>query len=133
MASADEHDVICFCGQDLWYHNRAHSDFQLMTRIARTRKVLLVNSLGMRVPMPGRSSQPLRRIFRKAKSMMRHRRTPLPDTPNYTVLSPVLFPFYGSEKMRRVDNLDAGWVGAGGRCGGRGGADAGVAVARGIG
>ena len=31
-------DVICFAGQDWWYHNRAHSDFQLFTRIARSRR-----------------------------------------------------------------------------------------------
>ncbi|MEZ6038011.1 MAG: hypothetical protein R3F29_11050 [Planctomycetota bacterium] len=93
-------DVICFCGQDWWYHNRAHSDFQLMTRAAKHRKVLLVNSIGMRMPMPGKSPLPFRRIFRKLKSMLRHTRRPLVDTPDYTVMTPVLFPFYGSEKAR---------------------------------
>ena len=29
---ANPRDIIIFCGQDWWYHNRAHSDFQLMTR-----------------------------------------------------------------------------------------------------
>ena len=93
-------DVICFCGQDWWYHNRAHSDFQLMTRAAKFRKVLLVNSIGMRMPMPGRSPLPWKRIWRKLKSMLRHTRRPLADTPDYTVMTPVLFPFYGSEKAR---------------------------------
>ncbi|MCA8949741.1 MAG: hypothetical protein KDE27_09575 [Planctomycetes bacterium] len=93
-------DIICFCGQDWWYHNRAHSDFQLMTRAAQHRKVLLVNSIGMRMPMPGRSPLPFRRIWRKLKSMMRHVRTPLPATPDFTVMTPLLFPFYGSEKAR---------------------------------
>jgi len=93
-------DVICFCGQDWWYHNRAHSDFQLMTRVAKSRKVLLINSIGMRMPMPGRSPLPFRRIWRKLKSMLRHTRRPLPDVPAFTVMTPVLFPFYGSEKAR---------------------------------
>jgi len=93
-------DVICFCGQDWWYHNRAHSDFQLMTRAAKSRKVLLINSIGMRMPMPGRSPLPFRRIWRKLKSMLRHTRQPLPETPGFTVMTPVLFPFYGSEKAR---------------------------------
>ncbi|MCR9244247.1 MAG: hypothetical protein NXI31_04390 [bacterium] len=99
-SDTDRRDIICFCGQDWWYHNRAHSDFQLMTRAAKHRKVLLVNSIGMRMPMPGRSPLPFKRIWRKLKSMLRHVRRPLPDAPNYTVMTPVLFPFYGSEKAR---------------------------------
>ncbi|MDO8348720.1 MAG: family 2 glycosyl transferase, partial [Planctomycetota bacterium] len=78
----------------------AHSDFQLMTRAAKFRKVLLVNSIGMRMPMPGRSPLPFKRIWRKLKSMLRHTRRPLVDTPDFTVMTPVLFPFYGSEKAR---------------------------------
>lgn len=93
-------DIVCFSGQDWWYHNRAHSDFQLMTRAAKFRKVLLVNSIGMRMPMPGRSPLPFRRIWRKLKSMLRHTRRPLPDAPGYTVMTPVLFPFYGSARAR---------------------------------
>lgn len=99
-----EPDIICFCGQDWWYHNRAHSDFQLMTRAAKTRKVLLINSIGMRMPMPGRSPMPFRRIWRKLKSMLRHTRRPLPDTRGFTVMTPILFPFYGSEKARAFNS-----------------------------
>ena len=93
-------DIICFCGQDWWYHNRAHSDFQLMTRAAGQRKVLLVNSIGMRIPTPGKSTLPLRRIWRKFKSMLRSASQPLAERPDYTVMTPVLFPFYGSARAR---------------------------------
>ncbi|MGK0303303.1 MAG: hypothetical protein ACI89X_004192 [Planctomycetota bacterium] len=65
-----------------------------MTRAAKQRKVLLVNSIGMRMPMPGRSPLPFKRIFRKLKSMLRSVQQPLPGTPNFTVMTPVLFPFY---------------------------------------
>lgn len=95
-----EPDILCFCGQDWWYHNRAHSDFQLMTRAAKHRRVLLINSIGMRMPMPGRSPLPFRRIWRKLKSMLRHVRRPLPGAPQFTVMTPLLFPFYGSKKAR---------------------------------
>ena len=54
----------------------------------------------MRMPMPGRSPLPFRRIWRKLKSMLRHVRQPLPGVPDYTVMTPVLFPFYGSAKAR---------------------------------
>lgn len=93
-------DIIWFCGQDWWYHNRAHSDFQLATRAARHRKVLLVNSIGMRMPMPGRSPLPFRRIWRKLKSMLRRVRKPLPAVPDFTVMTPVLLPLYGSATAR---------------------------------
>jgi glycosyltransferase involved in cell wall biosynthesis len=91
---------VCFAAQDWWYHNRAHSDFQLMLHVARSRRVLIVNSIGMRMPLPGRSSQPLRRIVRKARSVARLLRHPLP---NFWVLSPLVLPLYGSSAARRVN------------------------------
>mgnify|MGYP002655162785 CR=1 FL=1 len=96
--------IVIFCGQDWWYHNRAHSDFQLMTRAAKHRKVLLVNSIGMRMPTPGKSPMPLRRLWRKLNSMLRKASQPLPETPDYTVMTPILFPFYGSAKARAFNS-----------------------------
>ncbi|WP_018634725.1 glycosyltransferase family 2 protein [Parafrankia elaeagni] len=98
-----EAPIVCFSGQDWWYHNRAHSDFQLMTRIAARRPVLFVNSLAMRMPLPGRSTQPLRRILRKARSMSQGIRTPRADLPAFHVYSPVLLPFYGSQAGRALN------------------------------
>jgi hypothetical protein len=105
----DHPDIICFSAQDWWYHNRAHSDFQLMTRAARRRKVLLVNSIGMRMPMPGKSPLPFRRIWRKLKSMLRSVCRPLPDTPDYVVMTPVLFPFYGNAWARAFNAWLVRW------------------------
>jgi GT2 family glycosyltransferase/glycosyltransferase involved in cell wall biosynthesis len=94
---------VCFSAQDWWYHNRAHSDFQLMRRVARERPVLFVNSIGMRIPMPGRSTQVTRRILRKARSVLRFMSQPLVDLPNFHVLTPVIVPFYGSAAMRALN------------------------------
>jgi glycosyltransferase involved in cell wall biosynthesis len=96
-------DVVCFSGQDWWYHNRAHSDFQLMLRVAEVRRVLLVNSIGMRLPVPGRSSQPFRRMARKAASMLRGLRQPVEGLPGFTVFTPFLLPFYGNDRLRAVN------------------------------
>ena len=93
---------ICFSGQDWWYHNRAHSDFQLMRRIARHRPVLLINSIGMRMPMPGRSTKSGRRILRKIKSILRFLQQPLADTPGFHVFTPLMLPFYHSKVMRAI-------------------------------
>lgn len=93
---------VCFSAQDFWYHNRAHSDIQLMRNVAATRRVLFVNSIAMRMPMPGRSTKALRRIWRKAKSMAKLVRRPLPDVPNFYVMTPVTIPLYGSPLARRL-------------------------------
>ncbi|MCI1747733.1 MAG: glycosyltransferase [Acidipropionibacterium sp.] len=87
---------IWFAAQDWWYHNQAHSDFQLMKEVARSRPVLVVNSLGLRRPGPGISTNPGRRILRKLRSMTRFLRRPLPELPNFHVYTPLMLPVYGS-------------------------------------
>jgi GT2 family glycosyltransferase len=94
---------LCFSAQDWWYHNRAHSDFQLMRRVARDEPVLLVNSIGMRLPLPGRSSGAGRRIARKVRSIAKGVRRPLPDTPGFHVMTPLMLPLYGSRLSRAVN------------------------------
>ena len=94
---------ICFSAQDFWYHNRAHSDVQLMRNVAADRKVLFVNSIGMRMPVPGRSTQPLRRIVRKARSVAKLVRRPIADRPNFFVMTPLIVPLYGSGTARAVN------------------------------
>ncbi|KJK45731.1 family 2 glycosyl transferase [Lentzea aerocolonigenes] len=96
---------LCFSAQDWWYHNRAHSDFQLLRRVAKHRKVLLVNSIGLRMPLPGRSTQFLRRIFRKLKSVAMLVRRPIPDTPGFHVMTPLPLPFYGKPWLRKLNSV----------------------------
>ncbi|GAA1276713.1 glycosyltransferase [Saccharothrix xinjiangensis] len=95
-----EHGWICFSAQDWWYHNRAHSDFQLMRSVAGRRRVLVVNSIGMRMPTRGNSTHVSRRILRKLRSVAKFVREPLPD---FYVMSPLPLPFYGSPFLRRVN------------------------------
>ena len=91
---------ICFSSVDWWYFNKAHSDIQLMRRVARERPVLFVNSIGMRMPMPGRSTEFSRRILRKVKSVLHFVQRPVADLPNFHVVTPVILPFYGSAALR---------------------------------
>ncbi|SNS67352.1 Glycosyltransferase involved in cell wall bisynthesis [Geodermatophilus saharensis] len=100
-------DYVCFAAQDWWYHNQAHSDFQLMRSVARDRKVLVVNSIGMRMPRPGVSTHVARRLVRKLRSVLRLVRHPLPDLPGFAVVSPIPLPFYSSPLTRW---LNAGLV-----------------------
>jgi glycosyltransferase involved in cell wall biosynthesis len=102
-------DYVCFAGQDWWYHNHAHSDFQLMRRVAERRQVLFVNSIGMRMPLPGRSTQPLRRLARKLGSLARFARRPDPQRPGFIVYSPFIVPFYSSSTMRKINATIIRW------------------------
>jgi glycosyltransferase involved in cell wall biosynthesis len=74
-----------------------------MTRVAETRNVLFVNSIGMRMPLPGRSTMFLRRIARKAASVARLLRRPLPGVPRFSVMTPLVLPLYGTGWARRVN------------------------------
>ena len=104
VASAAGHEPwICFSGQDWWCHNRAHSDFQLMMRVAKQRPVLLVNSMGMRVPRPGKTTHPARRIVRKAASVGHLLRRPVPDLPMFHVFTPLSVPISGSPRWRSAN------------------------------
>ncbi len=95
----------CMAGIDWWYDSHAHSEAQLMRRVARTRRVLFVNSVGMRLPMPGRDSDALRRIARKVSSMCRVVRRPVSDAPNFYVLSPIVVPLYASPTGRAFNAI----------------------------
>lgn len=104
--SGEDHPpYVCFAAQDWWYHNRAHSDFQLMRALAVDRKVLVINSIGMRMPTSAISTHPLRRILRKLRSVAKLVRRPLPDLPNFHVMSPLPLPFYGSAFTRGAGAL----------------------------
>ncbi len=81
--------VVCFGGEDWWYHNRAHFDMQMMRELSRAVPVLYVNSIGMRMPTPGEGAMFLRRMRRKLASLSRglvHVR------PGFSVLSPFVIP-----------------------------------------
>lgn len=94
---------IWFAAQDWWYHNQAHSDFQLMREMAASRPVLVVNSLGLRLPTPATSSRPFRRIARKLRSTAKLVRRPVPGLPGFYVMSPLLLPVYGDRAGARVN------------------------------
>ena len=69
MTSSD--GVVCFAGVDWWYHNRGHSECQIMQRLAERVPVLWVNSIGMRLPAPGRSELVLHRYAHSARYLIR--------------------------------------------------------------
>src|SRR5688572_19510390 len=83
--------LVCFAAVDWWYHNRGHSECQIMRRLARRVPVLWINSIGMRAPMPGTSDIVLRRYARKLRSTMKGL---CREADGMWVYSPVFVPRY---------------------------------------
>ncbi|MFT5049185.1 MAG: hypothetical protein ACI8QZ_000575 [Chlamydiales bacterium] len=88
--------VVCFAGVDWWYHNRGHSECQIMRRLAQRLPVLWVNSLGMRAPVPGKTELPFRRYARKLKSTMKGLRR---DPCGLWIYSPLFVPKYSPRML----------------------------------
>jgi len=63
--------VICFGGEDWWYHNRGHVDMQLMRRFARIAATLYVNSIVMQKPTLSEGKKLVQKLTRKTKSIFR--------------------------------------------------------------
>ncbi len=63
-------DIICFGGEDWWYHNQAHVDMQLLRRFARGNTALYVNSIVMQKANLGEGATFVRRLLRKARSIV---------------------------------------------------------------
>lgn len=84
--------IICFGGEDWWYHH-PHSKNHLMRRFARAgNKVIFVNSISMGLA-PMKSGELLPRIKRKLRSYAKLART---TAEGITVVSPAVVPFFGS-------------------------------------
>ena len=91
--------IICFGGEDWWYHH-PHSKNHLMRRFARAgNKVIFVNSISMGLPsLANRDLLP--KIGRKLKSYAKLART---TDEGITVVSPAALPFHGSTATRKIN------------------------------
>ncbi|MHC4644445.1 MAG: glycosyltransferase [Planctomycetota bacterium] len=83
--------LLCFGGVDWWYHNRAHSDVQIMLQISKRLPVLFINSL---------ATQPARRIWRKLRSMLKGLRK---VSSNMWVFTPIMLPPTKIHWLRRIN------------------------------
>lgn len=100
--------VICFGGEDWWYHNRGHYDMQMMRELSEHVPVLYVNSIGMRVPRVGEGRMFVRRVLRKLWSL---RRGFVRVRERFGVFSPVATPGRcGAVVGRRLLALQVKWA-----------------------
>jgi glycosyltransferase involved in cell wall biosynthesis len=100
-----DRSIICFGGEDWWYHH-PHSKAHLMRKFARAgNKVIFVNSISMGLPSLGHKDF-LPRIKRKLGS---YSKLAQETEEGITVVSPASLPFFGSNASR---NLNRRLIGA---------------------
>lgn len=95
-----KNSFICFGGQDWWYHNHGHVDFQLMREYAKGHPVLYVNSITTQKPKFGKQGHFLLKLKRKAKSIFRGVRR---VENNFWVYSPLFLPVFHIPLMSRLN------------------------------
>lgn len=94
--------ILCFGGEDWWYHNQAHFDMQIMRCMARSVPVLYVNSLGLRMPSLVECRQFCERIGRKLRSVAKPIRCPVPGL---YVASPLSVPLWHRASIAKLNVL----------------------------
>ena len=91
--------IICFGGEDWWYHH-PHSKAHLMRKFASAgNKVIFVNSISMGLPSIGHKDL-LPRIKRKLGSYSKLARQ---TAEGITVISPASLPFFGTAAARSIN------------------------------
>lgn len=93
--------MISFASGDWWYHSHAHADFQVASLLSADRRVLIVNSMGMRRPSLAEPGGP-GRILRKVRSTAHLLRRP---TERLAVLSPIFLPVYGDGVLAKINTF----------------------------
>ncbi len=92
--------IVCFAGEDWWYHH-PHSKNHLLKRLAKHNRVLFVNSITMGLPSIS-SPDYFQKIRRKLRSYLRWLRK-APE--GLWVMTPINVPLYGSAAMRALNRL----------------------------
>ena len=99
-------NVVCFGGEDWWYHNRGHVDMQLMRRFAKWGTVLYVNSIVMQKPSfkkataGGKSFS--EKLARKTRSILRGLRK---SDAGFWVYSPFSLPVHHIGPLRKLNEV----------------------------
>lgn len=92
--------IVCFAGEDWWYHH-PHSKNHILKRMARHNRVLFVNSITMGLPSI-RNPEFFQKIRRKLRSYLRWLRK-VPE--GLWVMTPINVPVYGSSFFRLLNRV----------------------------
>jgi len=94
--------IICFGGEDWWYHNHGHIDMQLMRRYAEQATVLYINSIVMQKLNLKQGGDFFRKLVRKTKSILTGLRM---SDAGFWVLSPFSLPVQHIAWLRPLNEM----------------------------
>ncbi len=101
-----KYEIVCFGGEDWWYHNRGHIDMQLMRRFARVGTTLYVNSIVMQKPKltrwTGGGKSFMHKFARKSMSIFRGLRK---SDAGFWVYSPFSLPVHHIGCLRKLNEI----------------------------
>ena len=95
-------DFICFGGEDWWYHNRGHIDFQLMKRYAKNGTVLYINSIVMQKPKFSQGKKFIEKLVRKTKSIFNGLKK---SDAGFWVYSPFSLPVHHINWLKKLNEI----------------------------
>jgi len=93
-------DVVCFGGNDWWYHNRNHYEFRLMKELSNQGTVLYINSVVLQKPIISEGRKFLQKLIRKTKSIIRGLRK---TDKGFWVYSPFSLPVHHISWLRPLN------------------------------
>jgi hypothetical protein len=100
--------VFWFGNVDWWYHNRGHSAVRMATRLARRVPTVWVNSIGMRMPVPGQTAIAWKRYSRKLRSLTKGLKRD--EETGLYIYSPLFIPRYSPRILRLNGRLLAAQI-----------------------
>lgn len=100
--------VFWFGNVDWWYHNRGHSSIRMATRLAKLVPTIYVNSIGMRMPVPGQTELAWKRYVRKLKSLTKGLKRD--EATGLYLYSPIFIPRYSPRMLALNGRLLAAQV-----------------------
>jgi hypothetical protein len=98
-SGSDPRPIVCFGGEDWWYHPHGHMDIQLMKRFAEHRDVLYINSIGVHMPSVKQGSDFVKKLKNKVRSLRRGMKQ---VGPRMWVYTPPALPMYDKRWGRFV-------------------------------
>ncbi|MBL8151569.1 MAG: hypothetical protein JNN15_16710, partial [Blastocatellia bacterium] len=95
MKMIEGRSVICFAGEDWWYHH-PHSKNHIMKRLVRKNRVMFINSISMGLPSI-KSGDFFAKVKRKLRSYLKFVRR---SSEGIWVVTPIVTPFFSSSSGR---------------------------------
>ncbi len=103
--------VFWFGNVDWWYHNRGHSSIRMASRLAKRVPTVYVNSIGMRLPVPGQTEIAWKRYARKLRSLTKGLKRD--KATGLYIYSPLFIPRYSTKMLElngRLLSVQVRWL-----------------------